>query len=71
MNHMEEMLEVSEKDAANFACNAVVVGQKVIMHQGSEQTAEMLEKAGYEVLFVNMSEFLKSGGSAKCCTLQL
>lgn len=41
------------------------------MHEGSEHTAKQLEKVGYQTHFVNMSEFLKSGGSSKCCTLAL
>ena len=70
LNHME-MLDVNERDAANFACNAVVVNRNVIMHEGSEVTARLLEKNGYRVQFVNMEEFIKAGGSAKCCTLRL
>ncbi|KAI6187756.1 hypothetical protein M3Y98_00279300 [Aphelenchoides besseyi] len=66
-----ELIPVSSKDAANFACNAVVVGETVIMNQGSEQTAKDLERVGYKTTFVDMSEFIKSGGSAKCCTLEI
>lgn len=66
-----ELLPIIEEDAIRFACNAVVVGNNVVMHQGSEHTAKQLEKVGYQTHFVDMSEFLKSGGSSKCCTLAL
>ncbi|KAI1716173.1 amidinotransferase domain-containing protein [Ditylenchus destructor] len=66
-----ELIPVSEEDACKFACNAVVIGNTVIMHEGPEKTARDLERAGFKTEFVNMSEFLKSGGSAKCCTLTL
>lgn len=66
-----ELLPIVEEDAVRFACNAVVVGKNVVMHQGSEHTAKQLEKVGYQTHFVDMSEFLKSGGSSKCCTLAL
>jgi len=70
-NEVKELVTVSEEDACRFACNAVVVGKTVIMHQGAEQTARDLERVGFQVDFVDMSEFLKSGGSAKCCTLEI
>ncbi|KAH7694382.1 Protein T22B7.3, partial [Aphelenchoides avenae] len=69
-NHVE-LVPVSEADATRFACNSVVVGKTVILHQGSEDTAKSLEKVGFKPEFVDMSEFIKAGGSAKCCTLSL
>ncbi|TKR64232.1 hypothetical protein L596_024802 [Steinernema carpocapsae] len=69
--HGVELIPVPEKEAANFACNAVVVNNTVIMHEGNEATAKLLEASGFRVRFVDMSEFIKSGGSAKCCTLTL
>jgi len=66
-----ELIPVPEKEACQFACNAVVVGKTVIMNVGNTITADMLKQCGYETVFVDMSEFIKSGGSAKCCTLAL
>uniref|UniRef100_A0A7E4VGR5 Amidinotransferase n=1 Tax=Panagrellus redivivus TaxID=6233 RepID=A0A7E4VGR5_PANRE len=66
-----DLIPVSEKDASRFACNAVVVDQTVILNEGAEETARNLERVGYKPVFVQMSEFIKSGGSAKCCTLAL
>uniref|UniRef100_A0A1I7Z8G7 Amidinotransferase n=1 Tax=Steinernema glaseri TaxID=37863 RepID=A0A1I7Z8G7_9BILA len=69
--HKVELIPVPEADAANFACNAVSVGNTVVMHRGNEATAKLLEANGLNVRFVDMSEFIKAGGSAKCCTLKL
>jgi N-dimethylarginine dimethylaminohydrolase len=70
-NDVRQLVPVDEEDATKFACNAIVVGKTVIMHEGSEKTAKALEKVGYHAEFVQMSEFIKSGGSAKCCSLLL
>jgi N-dimethylarginine dimethylaminohydrolase len=69
--HIDQLLPVVESEAARFACNAVVVGKTVIVNAGSEQLAADLRGWGCEVLFLELDEFLKAGGSAKCLTLRL
>ncbi|CAD6192686.1 unnamed protein product [Caenorhabditis auriculariae] len=71
MKNYTTMLEVPEKDALKFACNAVVIGKNVILHEGAKETEKMLEMNGFIPHAVDMSEFLKAGGSSKCCTLRL
>ncbi|VDK17487.1 unnamed protein product [Anisakis simplex] len=71
MANETDLIAVPEEDAAQFACNSVVIDKTVIMHKCSEKTIDLLGKHGFEVKFNDMSEFLKSGGSAKCCTLEL
>jgi len=66
-----ELIPVSLEDASKFGCNAVVVGNTVIMNQGPEKVAKDLESVGFKTEFVDMSEFVKSGGSTKCCTLEI
>ncbi|MEL6870312.1 MAG: arginine deiminase-related protein [Pseudomonadota bacterium] len=62
---------VDTVDAGNFACNAVNVGREVFVHQASAPLKAQLMLLGFTVHEVNLSEFLKSGGSAKCLTLKL
>jgi N-dimethylarginine dimethylaminohydrolase len=62
---------VDTMDAGNFACNAVNVGDTVILNQASDPLKARLMLAGFKVQEVGMSEFLKAGGSAKCLTLKL
>uniref|UniRef100_A0A1I7XN11 Amidinotransferase n=1 Tax=Heterorhabditis bacteriophora TaxID=37862 RepID=A0A1I7XN11_HETBA len=71
MRNETSLIPVSEKEARNFACNSVVIGQHVVMNKGNDEIALKLEKLGFSVRFVDMSEFIKSGGSAKCCTLAI
>jgi N-dimethylarginine dimethylaminohydrolase len=62
---------VDTMDAGNFACNAVNVGDTVILHKVSDPLKARLMLAGFKVREVGLSEFLKAGGSAKCLTLKL
>ncbi|MDH4184125.1 MAG: arginine deiminase-related protein, partial [Nitrospinota bacterium] len=62
---------VGEEDAARFSANAVVVGDMVIMNCASEKLARDIQSRGLQVEIVDFSEFIKSGGSAKCLTLRL
>jgi N-dimethylarginine dimethylaminohydrolase len=62
-------IAVVEEEAARFACNAVVVGDSVVMNAGCEKLRADLTGAGMTVYETDLSEFLKAGGSAKCLTL--
>lgn len=62
---------VPEEEAVLFACNAVVIGAHVVHQKGCTRTQAMLENLGFTCHPVDMSEFIKAGGSAKCSTLRL
>jgi N-dimethylarginine dimethylaminohydrolase len=64
-------LTVPEHDALRFACNAVCLGKQVILPDGCEETMTLLRAQGYEPHAVELDEFMKAGGSAKCLTLAL
>lgn len=64
-------IAVTAEDAAGFACNAVNIGAHVFLHQCSAALHTQLGKLGFEVRETPLTEFLKSGGSAKCLTLRL
>ena len=66
-----ETIEVNTEEALRFACNAVVIGTHAVIPSGCPQLTKDLEKRGYQVHPVEMSEFLKAGGAAKCLTLFL
>ena len=67
----EKQLELDEADALHFACNAVSLGQHVILNRASEDLQNKLRRAGFTPILTPLSEFLKSGGAAKCLTLKL
>ncbi|MBM4050197.1 MAG: amidinotransferase [Planctomycetes bacterium] len=60
-----------EADALRFGCNAVVVGRTVVVNAGCAKLKADLRSAGYQVHDVELSEFMKAGGSAKCLTLMI
>ncbi len=69
--HIPFLLEVEEAEAARFACNAVVVGKTVVLNAGSDKLASGLKEWGFDYIALELDEFIKSGGSAKCLTLRL
>ncbi len=71
MQEAVELLEVPAQEARRFACNAVVLGDRVIIPEGCPATQRLLEDLGFTVYDCDMSEFIKSGGACKCLTLML
>ena len=66
-----EKIVLTEPDALRFGGNAVVVGDQVVMNSGCDALAGDLRARGFRVHETDLSEFLKSGGSAKCLVLVL
>ena len=62
---------MNQSEALRFGGNAVVVGKTVITNTGCDRLAADLRAWGYEPIAVELDEFLKAGGSAKCLTLRL
>ena len=69
--HVPKLIPVAEADAHRFGCNAVVVGKTVVHNSRCPGLAADLGRAGYRSIEVELDEFLKAGGSAKCLTLRL
>jgi N-dimethylarginine dimethylaminohydrolase len=68
----EKRIPVAPHEAYSFACNAVSIGESVIFNQQSDsRLPDVLRERGFNVIQVDLSEFLKAGGSAKCLTLRL
>lgn len=61
----------TEADAEVFGLNAVSDGRHVLLPPAATHLMDELRERGYEPIGVELSELLKSGGSAKCCTLEL
>ena len=69
--HVPKLIPVKDEEAFRFGCNAVVVGRTVVHNSQCPQLAADLQAAGYRSIEVELDEFLKAGGSAKCLTLRL
>jgi N-dimethylarginine dimethylaminohydrolase len=67
----DKLITVSEEDALMFACNAVSVGEYIVMPKQTDALYFELADRGYKVLTVDMSQFLRSGGACKCLTLEV
>jgi len=66
-----ELIAVPEADALKFACNAISSGNTVMLPNGCPKTKEILVKKGFEVVDIDMSEFLKAGGACQCLIMKL
>jgi N-dimethylarginine dimethylaminohydrolase len=66
-----DLIEVREDEARHFACNAVVIGRTVLTNVGCPELHRALRARDFEPCETPLSEFVKSGGSAKCLTLRL
>jgi len=64
-------IEATREDAHLFACNMVEVGESVIAHHVEDALRKALRHAGYRVHTVDLGEFIKAGGGAKCLTLAI
>src|SRR5207244_13287534 len=69
--HLGTLVEVAPEEAAHFACNAVVIGQDIVLPEGCPKLAGALAERGYRCHELSMSEFIKAGGACKCLTLFL
>jgi N-dimethylarginine dimethylaminohydrolase len=61
----------TEADAVAFGLNSVSDGRNVIIAEAAYRLADSLAERGYQPVPVDLSELLKAGGGAKCCTLEL
>ena len=66
-----ELIRVTEQDAVQFVCNAVVLGTDIVVPSGCSETYRVLESRGFTPHPVGLSEFIKAGGAAKCLSLRL
>ena len=67
----ENRIIVSEEDASQFACNAVLIDRHLFLNHSGPELTQLLEQKGYTPIIQPVSEFLKAGGANKCLTLAL
>jgi N-dimethylarginine dimethylaminohydrolase len=70
-DRIANLIEVAPEEAISFSCNAVVVGKTVILNAGANKLADALAERGFTARALEFTEFIKSGGSAKCLTLRV
>jgi N-dimethylarginine dimethylaminohydrolase len=67
----EYLIEISAADALDLACNAVELGDALIVHDASRALRELLVDAGYRVFSTDLEDFVRAGAGAKRLTLRL
>jgi N-dimethylarginine dimethylaminohydrolase len=67
----EKRIAVTEAEATQFACNVINVGGAILMNHVSSDLASRLADVNFDVKQMDLSEFLKGGGSAKSLALRL
>jgi N-dimethylarginine dimethylaminohydrolase len=67
----DELIEAKDEDAEVLGLNAVSDGLHVVLASQATELAKSLFSRGFTPVPVDMSELLKAGGGAKCCTLEL
>ena len=70
-NYLTDAIVVSREEALTFACNAVRAGKNIILGAHCPELAAQLSDRGYRVFELDLSEFMKAGGSARCLTLEI
>lgn len=67
----DKRIPVSERDAIQFACNVIHLGRHILTHRMSASLQIRLGEAGFTVEEIDVSEFLRGGGSVKSLALRL
>lgn len=67
----DKVIWVSDEDASNFACNAICLDHEIILYRASSDLKANLKRYNFSVIEIDVSEFMKSGGSCKCMTLEI
>jgi len=67
----ERRIIVGEEDALRFACNAINIEKTIVLNRISAELSFELGARGFDVVQVDLTEFLKAGGAAKCLVMKL
>jgi dimethylargininase len=57
-------------DDETYAANSLWINGKVLVPDGFPKTRQLIEKAGYETISVDVSEFRKLDGGLSCLSLR-
>ena len=68
LDRKDYLIEVSEEDAARYACNLRCVGNTVVMPNVSPDLQDRIRDKGYRVITTDLRQFIYSGGSVHCLT---
>lgn len=67
----ERLIALTAEEGRLFCANAVNIERVIVMNEPTLRLASILAHAGFTVVGSPLTEFMKSGGSAKCLTLRI
>lgn len=70
-NFGDRLIALTLEEGQQFCANAVCVGKTIVLNHATPRLKTLLEELGFEIQETPLTEFMKSGGSAKCLTLSL
>ena len=66
------LIPITEQDARLFMCNSMLVSDILLIPDSHSEISRLLRNHhGIKTCFVDVSEFLKSGGSIQCLSLKI
>ncbi|MER2029021.1 MAG: dimethylarginine dimethylaminohydrolase family protein [Solibacillus sp.] len=72
LSSMYHLIEVSEDEQFSMGTNVLSIGQnRVLSLPVNRDVNYQMRQHGYEVLEVDFSEIIKSGGSFRCCSMPI
>jgi N-dimethylarginine dimethylaminohydrolase len=67
-----DLIEVTEEEQFTLGTNVLSIGNKKILSLPvNKNVNKKLRERGYEVMEVDITEIIKSGGSFRCCTMPI
>lgn len=67
----QRLIALTADEGRLFCANAVNIEHSVVMNKSTPRLTAILTEAGFTVIATPLTEFMKSGGSAKCLTLRI
>ena len=72
LKNVIELIPISEHDARLFMCNSMLVGQTLLIPSRNSSIEKYINNTlGIKTVYVEVGEFLKSGGAIQCLCLKL
>lgn len=67
-----DLIEVSKEEQFTLGTNVLSIGNRIIFSlPDNREVNKQLRDRGFEVIEIDITEIIKSGGSFRCCTLPL
>ncbi|RDW15059.1 dimethylarginine dimethylaminohydrolase family protein [Oceanobacillus chungangensis] len=72
LNKTYQLIEVTEEEQFKMGPNVLSIGdKKIVSLPENKRLNQVLAQSGYQMIEIDFSEIIKSGGSFRCCTLPL